>query len=106
MEEESSFSKFLKNLGQIIAIVMILMYALIIVNNYYTLDFLKNDTVATVMNYIQVYAPMSLMITVGLSAVWKKSTVIKIAFLVVCAAIVIFTFDFGIRGDIENFLGF
>lgn len=102
--EENSTAKFLKNLGQLIAVIMIARYAIIIVNNY--VPFLQDGTFKDVLNYIGLYAPMALMITVGLSAVWDKSSLVKLVFLIVCAAIVIFSFDFGLKEPIEGFLGF
>lgn len=105
MDEENATAKLLKTLGQIIAVIMIVRYALIIVNYYTGGTFIPTESVvATILNYIGVYAPMALMITVGLSAVWSKSSIIKLVFLIVCAAIVIFSFDFGIKGSIESFL--
>lgn len=102
--EENSTAKFLKNLGQLIAVIMIARYAIIIVNSY--VPFLEEGTFKEILNYIWVYAPMALMITVGLSAVWNKSGLVKLVFLIVCAAIVIFSFDFGLKEPIEGFLGF
>lgn len=102
--EENSTAKFLKNLGQLIAVIMIARYAIIIVNSY--VPFLEEGTFKEILNYIGVYAPMALMITVGLSAVWDKSSLVKLVFLIVCAAIVIFSFDFGLKEPIEGFLGF
>ena len=102
--EENSTAKLLKNLGQLIAVIMIARYAIIIVNSY--APFLEEGTFKDILNYIGVYAPMALMITVGLSAVWDKSSLVKLVFLIVCAAIVIFSFDFGLKAPIEGFLGF
>ena len=105
MDEENATAKILKTLGQIIAIIMIVRYALIIINHYTGGTFIPTESVfATILNYIGVYAPMALMITVGLSAIWSKSFLIKLVFLIVCAAIIIFSFDFGIKGSIESFL--
>lgn len=104
MEEGNSTTKLLNNLGQLIAVIMIVRYALIIVNSYVTF-IPETGAIPTILNYVGIYAPMALMITVGLSAVWSKSNLVKLAFLIICFAIVVFSFDFGLRGPIEGFLG-
>ena len=104
MEEQNTIKKFLSGLGQLIAVLMIIRYALLIVHSYYA--FLPSSGVIfDIMNYIGLYAPMALMICVGLSAVWGKSDIIKLVFLIVCAAIVIFTFFPGVRDTITNYIG-
>ncbi len=104
MEEGNSTSKILNYVGQIIAVIMIVRYTLVIVNSYAPF-IVAESTFAVVLDYIGLYAPMALMVTVGLSAVWTKSTLIKLAFLIICAAIVIFSFDFGLKAPILGFFG-
>lgn len=91
-------------LGQIIAIIMIVRYALLIVEHY--VQFLPTEGfIADAISFVGTYAPMALMVFVGLEAVWDKSFVVKLVFLIVCAAIIIFTFLPGVRATIENYIG-
>lgn len=104
MEEENPIKKTLRFLGEIIAIIMIVRYALLIVEHY--VHYLPTEgVIADIINYIGIYAPMALMICVGLSAVWGGSSIIKLIFLIVCAAIVIFTFFPGVADTITNYIG-
>ncbi len=104
MEEENPIKKILLFLGELIAIIMIIRYALLIVENYY--HFLPTSGVIyDIINYIGLYAPMALMICVGLSAIWGKSDLLKLIFIIICAAIVIFTFFPGVRDTITNYIG-
>lgn len=104
MEEENSIKRVLRFLGELIAIIMIIRYALLIVENY--VHFLPTEgIIVDIINYVGLYAPMALMICVGLSAVWGRSDLLKLIFLVVCVAIVIFTFFPGVRDTITNYIG-
>ena len=104
MEEENPIKRILIFLGETIAIIMIIRYALLIVEHY--VSFLPTEgIIADIINYVGLYAPMALMICVGLSAVWGKSDLLKLIFIVVCAAIVIFTFFPGVRDTITNYIG-
>jgi len=51
------------------------------------------------------YAPMALMIVVGLEAVWDKSDLLKIVFLLICAALVIFSFFPDVWATIISYTG-
>jgi hypothetical protein len=103
-EEEKSTKKLLASLGGIIAVLMIARYVCLIVQSYYA--FLPTEGVLVdIINLIGLYAPMALMIVVGLAAVWDKSSIIKLIFLVACAAIVIFTFFPDVRAQIESTIG-
>lgn len=104
MEEENPIKRVLRFLGELIAIIMIIRYALLIVENY--VHFLPTEGIITdIINYVGLYAPIALMICVGLSAVWGRSFLIKVIFLVVCVAIVIFTFFPDVRDTITNYIG-
>lgn len=104
MEEENPIKRILRFLGETIAIIMIIRYALLIVEHY--VSFLPTEgIIVDIINYVGLYAPMALMICVGLSAVWGKSDLLKLIFIVVCAAIVIFTFFPGVRDTITNYIG-
>ena len=91
-------------LGKIIAVVMILRYAALIVENY--VSFLPTEGfLFDLINYVGMYAPMALMIVVGLEAVWDKSDILKLVFLIVCAALVIFSFFPDVWTTIVNYTG-
>lgn len=102
--EDHGTEQFLRILAQIIAVIMIARYALLIVENY--VHFLPTTgAIPKIMTYIELYAPMALMICVGLSAVWTKSAALRLIFLVVCVGIVICTFFPGVRDTITNYVG-
>jgi len=103
--EEKSIKNLLAGLGGLVAVLMIARYACLIVNTYVT--FLPTDGgfIVEAINYIGIYAPMALMVLVGLSAVWDKSSIVKLVFLIVCAAIVIFTFFPDVKAQIESSIG-
>ncbi len=103
-EEEKATKRLLSSLGGLVAILMIVRYACLIVQTYYA--FLPTEgIIVDAINLIGLYAPITLMILVGLSAVWDKSSILKLVFLIVCAAIVIFTFFPDVRAQIETTIG-
>ena len=103
-EEKSGFVQMLDFFGKLIAVLMILRYGALIAENYFT--FLPTEGfIFDAINYIGLYAPMALMIVVGLEAVWDKSDLLKLVFLVICAAIVIFSFFPDVWVTIINYTG-
>jgi len=103
-EEEKSTKKLLASLGGLVAVVMIATYACLIVQTYY--PFIPSEGFfVDAIYYVNMYAPMALMVLVGLSAVWDKSGILKLVFLVACAAIIIFSFFPDVRTTIENAIG-
>ena len=102
--EEKSTKNLLAALGGLVAVLMIARYACLIVENYYA--FLPGEGfIVEAINYIGLYAPMALMVLVGLSAVWDKSSILKLVFLIACAAIVIFSFFPDVKAQIESTIG-
>jgi len=102
--ERSAVTEFLDFIGKIIAVLMIIRYGALIVEHYHS--FLPTEGVMfDIINYIGLYAPMALMIVVGLEAVWDKSDLLKLVVLIVCAAIVIFTFFPDVWGTIIDYTG-
>lgn len=105
-DENNSFRDLLNGLGQLVAVIMILRYALLIVNHYVPGGFLPTEgAVYLIIKYVGIYAPISLMILVGLSAVWDKGNIAKLVFLIVCAVIVIFTFFPDVMNSITDYIG-
>ena len=103
-DRRSSTTELLDFLGRLIAVVMILRYGALIVENYY--PFLPTEgIIPELFTYIGMYAPMALMVIVGLEAVWDKSDLLKLVFLVICAAIVIFSFFPDVWQTILNYTG-
>ncbi len=102
-EKNTSIKDILEGLGKLIAIIMVVRYAVLILNRY--LGFIgDNQTIATIINYIGTYAPLCLMTVVGLSAVWDKSDILKLVVLVVCAAVIIISFFPGVAESITGWL--
>ena len=103
-DNRSGMSELLSTLGKVIAVILLLRWAALIVETYYS--FLPADgIVPEIIRYIDLYAPMALMIVVGLEAVWDKSDLLKLVFLVICAAIVIFSFFPDVRQTIVDYIG-
>ncbi len=102
-DKKSIITQMLCILGKIIAVIMIIRYALLIVHTYY--PFLPNGIVMDILSYINLYAPIALVIVVALSAIWDKSDILKLIMLIICTAIVIFSFFPAVRETIEQFAG-
>ncbi len=103
-EGRSGMAELLNTLGRVIAVILILRWAALIVETYY--PFLPTEgIVPDIIRYIDLYAPMALMIIVGLEAVWDKSDLLKLVFLIICAAIVIFSFFPDVRQTIVDYIG-
>ena len=103
MSNNSDATKdMLMNLGKLIAVIMIIRYGILIVNHY--VPFVTNETFATILNYVGLYAPLALMSVVGLGAVWEKSDIVKLFFIAVCAAVVIITFFPSVAQSITDWL--
>lgn len=103
MSDTSTSTKdLLLSIGKLIAVIMVTRYALLIINHY--TNFITNETFATILNYVGLYAPLSLMSVIGLAAVWEKSEILRIVVAVVCAAVVIITFFPDVAQDITNWL--
>lgn len=101
--KQNNFTIFLNILAKIVAVIMIVRYALLIVHTYY--PFLQNRTILDILNYIDLYAPLVLMVVVSLSVVWNKSDILKLVMIVVCTAIIIFCCFPAVRQTIEQFTG-
>lgn len=103
-EEEKATKNLLAGLGGLVAVLMIVRYALLIAQTY--VAFLPTSGfIIDAINFVGLYAPMALMVLVGLSAVWEKSGIVKLVFLIVCAAIVIFTFFPDVKAQVETAIG-
>ena len=101
--EKNNFTLFLNILAKIIAVIMIIRYSLLIVHTYY--PFLQGGVFMDILGYIDLYAPLILMVVVALSVVWNKGDILKLIMLVICTAIIIFSFFPSVRQTIEQFTG-
>ncbi len=77
-------------LGEILAIVLVVAYALLILNANFT--FINNATVLKVLDIIRTYGSLALIGIVGLEAISKRNLIFKIIFFILCAIIVVFLF--------------
>ena len=102
-EKSTSLKDILDGLGKLVAIIMVVRYAVLILNKY--LGFIgDNQTVLTIINYVGLYAPLCLMTLVGLAAVWDKSELLRLIVAVICAAVIIITFFPGVAESITTWL--
>ena len=101
--QKSPMAQLLTFIGKTTAIIMIIRYVLLIVNSYY--PFLPNGVVMDILNYINIYAPIILMVAIALSIVWDKSEILKFIMVVVCSLVVICCFFPDVRNTLEQFAG-
>ncbi len=86
-------------IGEILAVVLVVVYALLIINANF--EFLP-ATVLNVFKILQTYGALLLVGIVGLEAMTKRNIVLQIIFLALMALIVIFLF---FPGTYENLIG-
>lgn len=83
------FEKVFDVLGEIIAVVMVLVYALWIINLNF--NFLPVEVV-NVLALVKEYGLLVLLGVVGLEAMSKRNFILRIIFYALCALIIIFLF--------------
>ena len=86
-------------IGEILAVVLVVVFALLIINANYS--FLP-DAVLNVFEVIRTYGSLVLIAVVGLEAMAKRNFIFQIIFLALLALIVVFLF---FRGTYENLIG-
>ena len=86
-------------IGEILAVVMVVVFALLIINANF--NFLP-DAVLNVFEVIRTYGSLVLIAVVGLEAMAKRNFIFQIIFLALLALIVVFLF---FRGTYENLIG-
>lgn len=102
-ENGSGMKQLLSMIGGIIAVLMIVRYACLIAENY--ISFLPTEGIIfDIINYIGLYAPMALMVCVGLEATWDKG-LLRLIMLILCAAVVIFSFFPDVWTTIVSYTG-
>lgn len=86
-------------IGEILAVVMVVVFALLIINANFS--FLP-DAVLNVFEVIRTYGSLVLIAVVGLEAMAKRNFIFQIIFLALLALIVVFLF---FPGTYENLIG-
>ena len=92
--------KFFDIIGEILAVVMVLVYALLILNANF--EFIPEGTFMNVLEIMRTYGSLLLVGVVGLEAMSKRNFIFQIIFLALLALIVIFLF---FPGTYENLIG-
>ena len=103
-DEGNGTKQLLLMIGGIVALAMVLEKAALIVQNY--VAYLPAEgIIPQIFWYLDNFGPLVLMLSVGLSAVWDKSDILKLVILICCAAIIIFQFFPDVQTTIENYIG-
>ncbi len=83
--------KFLDILGEILALVLIIVYAVLILNANF--NFLpKNEIFMNVLEILRNYGAIALVGIVGLEAITKRGFIFKLIFVLLIALVVVFMF--------------
>lgn len=91
--------KFWDILGEILAVVLVLVYVLLIINANFS--FIPDGTFLNILKILQTYGSLALVGIVGLEAMSKRNFVFQIIFIVCLALIVVFLF---FPGTYENLI--
>ena len=92
MEETQmkSMEKVWDILGEILAVVLVVAYAVLILNA--SLNFITNETVLFILDILRTYGTIALIGVVGMEAMCKRNIILRIAFLALLAVIVVCLF--------------
>ena len=102
--EGSGMKQLLLLIGGVVALAMVIEKAALIVQTY--VEYLPTEgIIPQIFWYLDNFGPLVLMLSVGLSAVWDKSDLLKLIILICCAAIIIFQFFPDVQSTIENYIG-
>lgn len=100
-KEERLMSKILDIVGEIVAVVLVLVWIVLLANAQW--NFLNGvPTLLKILNIAKEYGGLLLMAIVGLEAMSKRNVVLRIVFLAFLAIIVVFLF---FPGTYENLIG-
>ena len=77
-------------IGEILAVVMVLVYALLIINAKF--QFIPEGTFKNILEIIRTYGSILLVAVVGLEAMSKRNVIFQIIFIALLALIVVFLF--------------
>ena len=82
--------KFWDILGEILAVIMVLVYVVLIINANF--QFIPEGAFLNILNIIRTYGSLLLVGVVGLEAISKRNLIFQIIFLALMAIIVVFLF--------------
>ncbi len=94
-----SSEKFWDILGEILAVVLVVTYALLITNASF--NYIPDGLFKDILEIIRTYGSIALMGVVGLETISKRNIVFKIIFIALFALIVVFMF---FPGTYENLI--
>ena len=89
-EQNNGFEKFLDIVGEILAFLTVVLYAVLIINMQWS--FIPEGTFFNILLEAKKYAALAVVLVVGLEAVVKRSFIIKLLFFVLLAVIIVFMF--------------
>ena len=97
--KNQNLETFFDILGEILAVVLVLVYAVLILNA--TFNFIPEGTILNILKVLQTYGALALVAIVGMEAMSKRNILFQIIFLALVALIVVFMF---FPGPYENFI--
>lgn len=83
-------TKFWDILGEILAVVLVLLYVVLIINANFT--FIPDGAILNVLNAVKSYGSLALIAIVYIEFVAKRNLVLQIIFILLLALVVIFLF--------------
>ena len=86
----NGFKDLLNIFGEVIAFFTIILYAVLIANANW--PFIPAGTFLNILNVCKFYAPLALVLVVGLEFISSRRWFIRIIFYVIIAAIIVFMF--------------
>ena len=87
-------------LGQILAVVFVVVFAVLIINANFT--FIYNETILKILDIIRTYGSLLLVAVVGFEAMSKSNFIFKLIFIILLAIVIVFMF---FPGTYENLIG-
>lgn len=99
-KKHSMLEKVLDILGEILAVLTVVLYAALIINANWT--FIPAGTFFNILLMIKNYAALAVVVIVGFEAVVKRTFITKLAFLILLGIIVLFHFFPGTWANITN----
>ena len=85
-----SFEKVWDIIGEILAVLLVLIYAVLIINANFS--FIPEGTIMNILEIARTYGSLILVAVVGLEAMSKRNIIFQIIFLALLALIVVFLF--------------
>ena len=86
----NGLSDILSILAETIAFFTIVLYLVMLINANWT--FITSDSILNILNILKFYAPLALLLVVGLQVTSKQPFVVRIIFYIAIALIIVFQF--------------